>query len=88
MKIPIKQSNKTKGKTMYIGEEKNIYVYVDDSEAKQIEEILGITLYKGDYHTTDLGELETLKDEGLLDEDIYEQLDEEVDVTDFIIAYD
>ena len=73
---------------MYIGEEKNIYIYVNGQEAEQIEEILGITLSKGDYYTTDLSELEMLKDEGLIDEDTYDQLEEEVDVTDFIIAYE
>jgi hypothetical protein len=76
-----------KEKTMYLGEEKNIYIYVNGKEAEQINEILGTSISKDDYYATDLNELETLKDEGFLDEDLYEQLDEEVDVTDFIIAY-
>ena len=73
---------------MYIGEEKNIYIYVNGKEAEQIEEIIGVTLSIGDYYTTDLLELEMMKDEGLMDEDTYDELEMEVDVTDFIIVYE
>ena len=73
---------------MYIQIEKYIYINVNEEEAKQIDELLNIILAKHGSYDVDLEDLELLKNEGLMDEDFYKDLEEEVDVTSFAIIYE
>jgi len=52
-------------------------IYVSEMEAKRIEEILGISLDRGGWYTVDLSEVYSLIDEGIIYEDIYNQVDVE-----------
>jgi len=58
---------------MYSGYEK--IIYVDEAEVAQVEEVLGISLNRGECYTVDLSEASTLIDEGIIYEDIYNQVD-------------
>jgi hypothetical protein len=71
---------------MYIEEiEGNLYFHIDESEVARIEIALNIRLIKGANYSASLGELWTLKEEGILDKAIYEQLN--IDVSNYIIVY-